>query len=75
MYQSIKSFQLKGRFKAMTKKSITIKRIKNGHEKIVILTRIVYLHIDILEAYYNKALAKDILLDFDSLCDLVIRKG
>ncbi len=59
----------------MTKKSITIKRVKHGHTKIVILTKSVYLHIDILEAYYNKALARDILLDFDSLCDLVIRKG
>lgn len=60
----------------MTKKTITIKRTKaNGTEKTVTLTRKVYLHVDILEAYFNKALALDTVLDFDSLCDSVIAKG
>lgn len=60
----------------MTKKTITIKRIKaNGKEKVITLKRTVYLHVDILEAYFNKALALDTVLDFDNLCDSVIAKG
>lgn len=59
----------------MATKTITIKRIKEGKEKLVTLKRKVYLHVDILEAYFNKALARDIVLDFDSLCDSVINKG
>jgi predicted Zn-ribbon and HTH transcriptional regulator len=58
----------------MTKKTITIKRVRHGQEKVITLTRVVYLHVDILEAYFNKALARDIVLDFDSLCDSVIGK-
>jgi len=60
----------------MTKKTITIERTKaNGSKKAVTLKKAVYLHVDILEAYFNKALAKNVILDFDSLCDSVIAKG
>lgn len=69
-------YTLNRKVKTMTKKTITIKRTKaNGSEKIVTLKRAVYLHVDILEAYFHKALAINTVLDFDSLCDSVIAKG
>lgn len=59
----------------MTKKTITIKRIKNGKEVFRTLSRKVFLHCEIVETYFNKALGLGMVLDIDNIFDNVIKKG